>query len=403
MTWIDRVLEIGCDPTDTPEVRNRKRLLVLFALAVIVPDPVWSAIYLANGEPAAAVVPMLYPPLTLANLAVFSRTRKLDPAVAGQSLIILALPFFVHVALGGFQPSSGVVLWSVLAAFNGLVFGGIRTGSFWLAAFGASVVLAAFVQPRATNNLPDPIVTGFFVANIGTISFVAFGLIAAFARQLAAERNRSDRLLLNVLPAPIAERLRQREEVIADAYDAATVIFADVVNSTPLTVELAPSQMVALLDEHVRAFDELADRYGIEKIRTIGDNWMGVAGVPRPREDHAAAAARFALAILAFVAERRRAGARCLDFRVGLSSGPMIGGVIGRRKFVFDVWGDAVNTAARMESTGAPGRIQISEDTHRLLGDAFVCELRGETEVKGKGVMTTWWVVRERETETSSA
>ncbi|TMC68632.1 MAG: adenylate/guanylate cyclase domain-containing protein [Chloroflexi bacterium] len=122
---------------------------------------------------------------------------------------------------------------------------------------------------------------------------------------------------------------------------------------------------------------------------------MGVAGVPQPRDDHAAAAARFALGVLGFIEDRRHAGGRCLDFRVGLSSGPMIGGVIGRRKFVFDVWGDAVNTAARMESTGEAGRIQISEPTYRLLRDAFVCEPRGSMEVKGKGQMMTWWLIRE--------
>src|SRR5207249_5506088 len=261
----------------------------------------------------------------------------------------------------GFEPSSGVVLWSVLAPFCALVFGGIGAGSRWLVAFSAIVAVAAFAQPRATNSLPQAVITLFFVANIATISAVAFALLAACGRQLAAERGRSERLLLNVLPASIASRLREREEVIADRYPAATVIFADVVNSTPLTVELEPERMVALLDEHVTRFDELADRYGVEKIRTIGDNWMGVAGVPRARDDHAIAAARLALGMLAFVDGRRRSGGRCLDFRIGLNSGPMIGGVIGRRKFVFDVWGDAVNTAARMESTGEAGRIQITE------------------------------------------
>src|SRR5207249_3220409 len=194
----------------------------------------------------------------------------------------------VHTALGGFQLSSGVVLWSVLAPFCALVFGGIRAGVRWLVAFAAVVVLAALVQPREANGLPAWIVTAFFAANIATIPGVAFG-------QLAMERARSERLLLNVLPAPIATRLREREEVIADAYGEATMIFADVVNSTPLTAELTPRDMVALLDEYVSLFDGLADHQGVEKIRTIGDNWMGVAGVRQPRRDHADAVARPAL------------------------------------------------------------------------------------------------------------
>ena len=356
----------------------------------------WSSIYYVFGETSAAIVPMVYIPLAGANLLVFARTRDLDRARQGQCVIMLVLPFLLHVLLGGFQLSSAVVLWSVLSPFCALVFGGVGAGTRWLALFAGAVAAGALLQLRADNGLPEWVVTMFFVANIATISGVSFGLLAGYARQLAAERARSERLLLNVLPAPIAARLREREEVIADAYDAATVIFADVVNSTPLTVELSPAQMVTLLDEHVAEFDALADKYGVEKIRTIGDNWMGVAGVPRPRPDHADAAARLALAMLACVAARRRGGLRCLEFRIGLNSGPVIGGVIGRRKFVFDIWGDPVNVAARMESHGEPGRIQLTETTYRLLADRFVCEPRGTVDIKGKGPVTTWWLTAER-------
>lgn len=391
---LDRILSIGCDPADRPEVRRLKRLYVGFALALFVVSPFWSALYLAFDESWAALVPILYWPLTLVNIAWFGRSRDLTTAAAGTSLIMLALPFLLHVTLGGFRLSSGVVLWSFLAPLCALVFG--RGGAVWLVAFVAAVLSGALLPPREANGLPDWLITALFVANIATISTVAFWLLSLYSDQLAAERARSDRLLLNVLPAPIAARLRERHEVIADAYDAATIIFADVVNSTPLTVELSPTQMVALLDEHVAAFDALADRYGVEKIRTIGDNWMGVAGVPQPRPDHAQAAARLALGMLSYVAERRRSGARCLDFRIGLCSGPLIGGVIGRRKFVFDIWGDAVNTAARMESHGLAGRVQLAEPTFRLLGDAFICEPRGSIEVKGKGTLATWWLTAER-------
>ncbi|MEX2047523.1 MAG: adenylate/guanylate cyclase domain-containing protein [Chloroflexota bacterium] len=356
----------------------------------------WSSIYYVFGETTAAVIPMLYIPLTVTNLVLFARTRDFERARQGQCLIILLLPFLLHVALGGFHLSSAVILWSVLAPFCALVFGGIGAGTRWLLAFAAAIALGAILQTRAASGLPEWIVTGFFVANIATISGIAFGLLASYARQLSAERGRSDRLLRNVLPASIASRLREREEIIADAYDAATVIFADVVNSTPLTVELSPREMVALLDEYVAEFDSLADHHGVEKIRTIGDNWMGVAGVPHPRPDHAGAVARLALGMLAYVAERRRIGARCLDFRIGINSGPVIGGVIGRRKFVFDIWGDPVNTAARMESHGEPGRIQLTRETYRLLADGFVCERRGVIEVKGKGLVETWWLVAER-------
>lgn len=394
---LERVLSIGADPADPPELRRQKRLLVGFMLAIVAPDPVWSAIYVAYGERVAAVIPMLYPVVSVVTLAVFARSRRLEQARIGVSLGILVLPWLVHVALGGFGPSSGVVLWSVLAAFCALVFGGIKPGVRWLAAFAVAVTLAAFVQPRAQNGLPEAVITAFFVLNIATITAVAFGLLAAYARQLTAERGRSERLLLNVLPRSIADRLREGEAAIADAYEDATIIFADVVNSTPLTVELSPREMVALLNDHVAAFDGLALRCGVEKIRTIGDNWMGVAGVPTVSADHAERAARLALGMLDHVAERRSAGQRCLDFRVGLNSGAVIGGVIGTTKFVFDIWGDPVNTAARMESHGEPGRIQVTEFTERLLRERFVLEPRGTIEVKGKGAMATWWLISERE------
>jgi adenylate cyclase len=391
---IERLLDLGAGRDDSAELRRRKRLIVVFAIAVLPAGLVWGAIYYILGESRAAAVPIAYVPFALANLAVFARTKDLDQVRRGQCLIMLTLPFILHVELGGFERSSGVVLWSVLAPFCALVFGGVAAGARWLAAFAAIVVIGAFVQPRASS-LPDPVVTAFFVANIATIAGVAFALLAAYARQLATERARSERLLLNVLPASIASRLREREEVIADRYPAATVIFADVVNSTPLTVELEPEEMVTLLDEHVARFDQLADRQGVEKIRTIGDNWMGVAGVPSSRTDHADAVARLALAMLAYVDERRAGGMRCLDFRIGVSSGPVIGGVIGRRKFVFDIWGDTVNTAARMESHGVAGKIQVTETTYQLLGGRFACEPRGIIEVKGKGAMRTWWLLRE--------
>lgn len=393
---LDRLRDLGSAPTDPPELRRRKQLLVGFSLAIITVDPLWSGIYALHGELAAAIVPMLYPPFALANLALFARSRDLRLASAGQSAIILTLPFFVHVTLGGYAASGAVVLWSMLAPLGALVFGGVRSGLRWLIAFITILVAAALLQSRDTNLLPEWLITAFFVANLGTILSVAFGLLAFYAGQLTAERARSEALLLNVLPPAIAERLREGEVAIADQYDETTIIFADVVNSTPLTVELSPHQMVGLLNEHVSAFDALADTHGVEKVRTIGDNWMGVCGAPVARPDHAIAAARLALGMLAYVQQRRDRGLRCLDFRIGLNSGSVVGGIIGTRKFVFDIWGDPVNTAARMESHGTSGRIQITEATYLLLRDRFDCEPRGTIEVKGKGALPTWYLTRER-------
>jgi len=353
---------------------------------------IWGLIYLAAGEPVAASIPLVYTLVSAVSIAAFARSRAFRAFRALQLLFILLLPFLLQISLGGFVPASAVILWSLLSPFGALIFTDGRSAARWFALFIGLVAISPFIGARPVNNLPEWLVMLLFVLNIGTVSTIVFVLLATFVRELAFERGRSEGLLLNVLPKPIADRLKRNPTVIADSYDAATILFADVVNSTPLTRDLPPNQMVTLLDEYVAHFDALALRHGLEKIRTIGDNWMGVAGVPVERPDHARRAALMALDILAYCQERRSNGGRLLEFRIGLNSGPVVGGVIGRSKFVFDIWGDPVNIASRMESTGLPGRIQIGPDTRALLDDEFVCEPRGPIEVKGRGSMKTWFL-----------
>jgi guanylate cyclase len=331
--------------------------------------------------------------LSVAAMAVFAATRDYGSFRDIELALILFLPLALHVILGGFVPSSAVVLWSLIAPLGALVYADVRAAYRWFALYLVALVVALVLEG---SFVPDARLTpdataALFVLNLAGVSTIGFLVLSQYVRQLGAERARSEGLLLNVLPKPIADRLKRATGRIADSYDAATILFADVVGSTPLTTQLTPSEMVGLLDEYVARFDALAERHGVEKIRTIGDNWMGVSGVPRPRPDHARCAALMALDMIAFCSER--AGSRALEFRIGLSSGPVVGGVIGRSKFVFDIWGDAVNTAARMESTGTPGRIQISADTYELVKDEFVCEPRGTIAVKGKGEMRTWLLV----------
>lgn len=387
---------IGADPADSDDVRIRKRYLVSAAVLVLPPGVIWGLIYVAFGERVAGSIPLGYSVLSGLSILAFARTRSFAAFRTLELLLILMLPFLLQIALGGFVPASAVIFWSLLCPFGALVFDDVRNAARWFALFVVLVAVSPFLGTRAVNELPLPLVTLFFVLNIATVSTIVFVLLATFVHQLARERARSEGLLLNVLPKAIADRLKQRAGIIADAYDGATILFADVVNSTPLTRELTPREMVSLLDEYVAHFDQLALRHGLEKIRTIGDNWMGVAGVPRSSPDHARSAALMALDMLAYVEERRRTAARCLEFRIGLNSGPVVGGVIGRSKFVFDIWGDPVNVASRMESTGVPGRIQVGPDTRALLDDGFVLEPRGTVEVKGRGAMETWFLVGRR-------
>jgi guanylate cyclase len=211
------------------------------------------------------------------------------------------------------------------------------------------------------------------------------------------EQAKAESLLLNILPQSIADRLKAEPRRIADQFDSASILFADVVDFTPLSERLPPAEVVGLLDHLFSHFDDLAERYGLEKIKTIGDCYMVAAGVPTPRPDHARALALMALDMQAAMRSvDAEIGQLGLELRVGINSGPVVAGVIGRKRFLYDLWGDAVNTASRMESHGSSGRIQITRATKELLEDEFVCEPRGTIPVKGKGEVEVWYLVGRR-------
>ena len=217
--------------------------------------------------------------------------------------------------------------------------------------------------------------------------------LARAHRLLLAERERSERLLLNVLPGPIATRLKQGDEVIADRFPEVTVLFADLVDFTRRSQATTPEKVVKVLDDLFTAFDRLAERLGLEKIKTIGDAYMVAGGLPEPRPDHVQAVAEMALALREEVVHHLDPAGRPLVLRIGIDTGPVVAGVIGRRKFSYDLWGDTVNTASRMESTGTAGCIQVTERAYQRLRGCYRFERRGPVQVKGKGVLDTWFLV----------
>jgi class 3 adenylate cyclase len=211
-------------------------------------------------------------------------------------------------------------------------------------------------------------------------------------KTIERERDRADEVLYNVLPAAIADKLKLDPTRIAEHFHEVTVLFGDIAGFTPMSAEMSPQDLVATLDEVFTAFDDIAQRHGLEKIKTIGDAYMAVGGAPTPRADHAQAVARMALEMRDLVAQKRFLGARQLRMRIGIHTGPAVAGVIGRKKFIYDLWGDTVNTASRMESHGAPGEIQLTDATRAALGEGWMFEERGVSEIKGKGPMRTWWL-----------
>lgn len=215
----------------------------------------------------------------------------------------------------------------------------------------------------------------------------------AYLKKLADEQEKSERLLLNILPKPIAERLKQGESTIADSFAEVTVLFADLVGFTKLSAHLSPAELVEMLNEIFSAFDELAEKYGLEKIKTIGDAYMVVGGLPTPSSDHAEAIAEMALDMLTQIAAFPSQPGQALELRIGINTGPVEAGVIGTKKFTYDLWGDTVNTANRMESHGQPGAIQVTVSTYERLKEKYILQERGMIEVKGKGEMMTYFLV----------
>jgi adenylate cyclase len=271
-----------------------------------------------------------------------------------------------------------------------------------LAAVAAGLIIAVeFLVPRSTGLQPPwAQSTGFVVTAISSVVMVVVTLWFALRDTARAEAvmeseyQRSEALLANMLPGSIAERLKSADRnVIADKYDEASVLFADIVGFTERASSTAPADLVQFLDRLYGAFDELVDKHGLEKIKVSGDSYMVVSGVPRARPDHAYALANFALDMANVAAALNDPHGQAVPLRVGMACGPVVAGVVGSRRFFYDVWGDAVNVASRMESTDSVGRIQVPEAMYERLKHDFVLQERGRIEIKGKGVMRTWYLI----------
>jgi len=400
-----RINALGADSEDPHELALQKRVLVYSSLLVITASSVWGLLLVLNREPLAGSLSIFYTLATILILRRFSRNRRYRFFLYSQVTFGLLIPFAQTLILGGIAASSGIILWSLSSPLGVLLLSEPRRAIPWWLAYLGSVTAAGLLQPflSVENNLPPLLVTAFFVMNITAITSLALIMLFYFINQkneayrlLHLEEQKSQDLLLNILPREIAAILRTEQRTIADHFEGASILFADLVGFTPLTASLAPVEMVNLLNQIVSHFDILVEKYDLEKIRTIGDNYMVASGVPRPRPDHAQAMAHLALEMNSYVENLPAIQGKRLAFRIGINSGPVIGGVIGRKKFVYDLWGDAVNVASRMESQGVPGRIQITHNTYELLKDEFVCEPRGALEVKGRGELQTWFLVAAR-------
>ena len=389
-------------PDDSADDRLRHMFLVAMALLMSLGGVLWGVLCLWLDAGWRAAIPFGYVVLTALNLANMRLTRNFATTRTLQIALSLVLPFALQWALGGFSASGTMALWSLLALLGSLTVQRASSTMGWLFAFLGLLVFSALVDPLVHEHVILHSVHEEVLAvslNVGVISTITFALTSYFVRSRAslnaalAQSNReNERLIRRMLPVPVAERLRAGEDIIADHLPAATVVFCDIVGFTSWAQNAHPIAVVDTLRALFSRLDALTRKHGLEKIKTIGDAYMAASGVPLAQDDHLTRALALAHDMLAAVHDMRAPDGQPLQLRVGMHSGPVVAGVIGHDKVLYDIWGPTVNLASRLESTGVPGTIHISDDVRRGLSASLVCEPRGLQEIRGIGAIQTYLI-----------
>jgi guanylate cyclase len=389
------------DTADAETTRAEKVAVFIVAALCCLAGLIWSATYCAVlGWGLTAALPLAFTVLVGTALLIAHMTKAHRIAVHAQLLGIICVTTFLQWSLGGLFDSGFVLVWAFLGPIGALFFFPVRRAIPWFLLFLLAIALTVVLDGYFGRNgpvLPAAAQTLFFVMNLSFSASIVFVFAAYFVNAATVQRKRADDLLLNTLPEPIVNSLKSGTKTIANHYESASVLFADIVESTRVFAGLSPAEVVEWLNEVFSAFDRIVARHGAEKIRTIGDNYMVAAGVPGRRSDHAKLLARVALDMVAVQKLLPTLGSRRLAFRIGINSGPLVAGVIGTAKFQYDLWGDTVNVAARMETHGEPGRVHLSDATYQLIKDDFEAECRNGIPIKGRGTMITWYLTGPRE------
>jgi adenylate cyclase len=393
LRWVrkqfERLLNVGSYYAED-ELKSGKRRVIVGAFWVSLPFIMLSsALDFAEGMYLLALVVGIQAAFHLGSLVFIGlRPAWIAPILTVVFAYDIVAEILSSYLYGGLVPSGGTIVWALIAVLAALVVFSLRSAMIWFAVFAASIILTTamtgFVEP--TYILED--VASDLALNLIGATFLTFVVMAYFVRQRDRFQTQSDDLLHNMLPQPIAARLKLDSSPIADNPTDVSVLFADIVNFTPLSDSMSAPDLINLLNEVFRTIDDLVDDLGLEKIKTIGDEYMVAAGVPVHDPNHATNIADLALEIRDTMSNATFQG-HDLQMRIGINSGPVIAGVIGTKKFAYDLWGATVNTASRMESTGIPGKIQVTTQTYELLRDKFVLKQRDAVEVKGLGTMNT--------------
>ena len=372
-------------------------MVPLFAVAALA----WSCLYIYNGARLAALIPGGYGFISLLSLLIYRWFKNFNLFRTVQLILILLLPCLLHLALGNFVSSSAVIIWAILCPLGALAFQSSKAAGYWLFVFIICMVLVFFLENKVPDKTPLPgeLVSILFASNIAAVTVLVFYLLRYFVNQnelvkeqLKHEQEKSETLLLNILPISIAQRLKAGEKVIADEHDRAVILFADIVEFTTASQHIAPKTLVENLNKIFTHFDQLVEKYALEKIKTIGDAYMVASGL-NDIDSGAKSMADLSLAMMRDIQNFSLDGKVKCDLRIGIHIGSVTAGVIGSKKFSYDVWGDAVNTASRMESSGEPGKIQVSEEFYNHIKDSYECFYRGRMEIKGKGPMDLYFLI----------
>ncbi len=391
LDYIERKLAL---PGDDELLRKRKVAAFFAGLFGAIVALLFVVLYFSVGDPLPAWLYATTVAWTTVGLIVlWNRPHTYYPVVWLTALYITIHPWIITLFTGGYSSGLLPMLWALLGPGFAVVLVGIRPALFNSALYVVLAVITALLDPWAAAHAPE--LPHWFQLLAGTLSAVMPGTMIVFVslflfRQLERARSQADALLRNILPSPVADRLKVDPTTIADSFNEVTVLFADLVGFTRMSAAADPRAVVGLLNAVFSEFDALTEKHGLEKIKTIGDAYMVVGGLPVPRPDHVEAVMAFALDALVVLKRYHALDGSPLGVRIGINTGPTVAGVIGRRKFIYDLWGDTVNTASRMEAFGLENVIQVTQAVRDKLQERYTFEERGPIEVKGKGLMTTW-------------
>ena len=408
----------GISPDDSEELQLKKSLLMLATGLVCVMSMLWLFIYWQLGPQFSTTIPFAFQLLLAGNMVIYLKTRNFDLFRHTQLGLFLFMPFVAQWSIGNFITASGVSLWGLLAPVGAILFCGVRESIAWFAAYIFLTALSGFFDyyladsvMSATKSVSIRTSVFFFVLNFIAVSTIVYLLLrfstlekekAALRldeahRLLQAEQERSEKLLLNILPGSIAERLKNSSQTIADGFADVTVMFADIVNFTRVAEGLTPQQVFAMLNRIFSSFDELAEKYGMEKIKTIGDAYMVAGGLNGDSAEYSDAIADMALDMRDLLHRDFNVNQMHLEVRIGIGTGPVVAGVVGKKKFIYDLWGDTVNIASRITSEGVPGMIQVDEVTYRRLSGRYDFHDPQTIYLKGKGNMVVYRLIGRKE------